>query len=138
MLATIHRGLTILNPPATGIVGASYSHQFMGFGGATPYHWELRSSLPSGWSFDASTGTLNHATSITDATPFDMTIYLRDANWDFDILQTFTVNIIALPLTLTGDLPNQTAGVASPAVDQQDDGSLSPFPGRDRPDVSMD
>lgn len=112
MLATIHRGLTILNPPKIGIVGASYSHQFMGFGGATPYHWELRSSLPTGWSFDASTGTLNHATSITDASTFDVTIYLRDANWDFDDTLTFTVNIIALPLALSGDLPNETAGVA--------------------------
>lgn len=108
---TIVRGITVLNPPVTAAIGVAYSHTFRAFGGTAPYTWEMVSELPTGWSFDPATATLTNPSPDT-AGSFEITLYVRDATWDYELPVTFTVNIIALPVQITNGLPSYTAGVA--------------------------
>jgi hypothetical protein len=101
--------IVIINRPAQAFVGASYSFAFAAVGGSGSLSWECRSTLPSGWTFSGS--TLTYSGTLSSTAAFSVDIYVRDANFDHEILQTFAIEVIALPLTLSGDLQDQTNGV---------------------------
>lgn len=108
---TIVRGITFLNPPPQALVGVAYSHTFNVFGGTAPYSFELRSALPAGWAFDAATGTISAASPVaTDVVT--LSVYVRDAAWDYELEQTFVITVARVPVHIGGHAPTAHAGVA--------------------------
>lgn len=80
LLVEIAPELSIVGDPPTAFVGSLYSYTFTAAEGTPPYQWALAdSTLPSGWSLNATTGVLSHAGSVVDGDAFSFTVRCRDA-----------------------------------------------------------
>lgn len=80
LLVEIAPELAILGDPPTAFVGSAYSYTFTAVEGTPPYQWSLAdSTLPSGWSLNATTGVLSYAGTVVDGHPFSFTVRCRDA-----------------------------------------------------------
>lgn len=110
LLVDVNPSLSILGQPPDATIGVAYSYTLTYFGGTAPYKCTVVGSVPSGWSFNTSTGVLSHASPDT-AGPLSLTLKLRDADYR-ERTQTFEWDVIALPLQITNNPPNYNAGVA--------------------------
>ena len=80
LLVEIAPELAILGEPPTAFVGYPYSYAFTAVEGTPPYQWSLAdSTLPAGWSLNATTGVLSFAGAVVDGHPFAFTVRCRDA-----------------------------------------------------------
>lgn len=75
--ASVIDDLSITNAAPDGVVSVAYSHTYAAAGGVAPYTWALSGSLPTGFSFNTSTGELSGTT--TDTGTYPVTITVTDA-----------------------------------------------------------
>lgn len=109
LLVDVNPMMSILGQPPDGAIGTAYSFIFGTFGGTAPYRWSVVGDVPDGWSFNTSTGELSNA---SPDTPGEVTITLKLRDADFiERTQSFTWSIFSLPLAITNNPPNYTAGV---------------------------
>lgn len=122
----------ILAPLATtldAVYGQAYSQSFNAGGGAAPYTYSLTGALPSGLSFDATTGTLSGTPTSTGAYPVSVTATdSSTGSGPFSITKNYTVTIAAPTITLSpSTLPATTIGVAYPVTSITASGGIGPY-----------
>ncbi len=101
--------ITTTSLPA-GAKGASYAVTFTGKGGTPPYTWAA-SGFPSGLTFNTSTGVLSGVLQASGS--FTVTVVLQDAAHATVTAQfPLTVSAPPVPVTVSGNLPQGTVGVA--------------------------
>jgi hypothetical protein len=82
--ASVIDDLSITNAAPNGVVSVAYSHTYAAAGGVAPYTWALSGSLPTGFSFNTSTGELSGTTVATGTYP--VTVTVTDAEAETDVL----------------------------------------------------
>jgi ribosomal protein S11 len=113
---TVNPDPTISGNPPTGTVGVSYTTTFAGAGGTAPLTWSLvGGALPTGLSFNATTGVLSGTPTAVGSYKFMLQI-VDSSDVPFTVTAQETITITAslgttqTVLTLTS-LPGATVGV---------------------------
>lgn len=84
--------MQILGTPPVGQAGSAYSFTFTGTGGVGSYTFDY-DTLPSGWSLNATTGVLSHASSPAAAAgSFDVAVSMTDSQRTV-VQKTYTIAI---------------------------------------------
>ena len=101
--------ITTTSLPA-GAKGANYAVTFTGKGGTPPYTWSA-SGFPQGLTFNTATGVLSGV--LQGSGTFSVNVVLQDAA-KTSVAAQFPLTVSAPPvaITLTGNLPQGTAGSA--------------------------
>ncbi len=107
LLLEINAAFIIIGTPPSAGLSTAYSFTFGTRGGIGSVTLTETGSLPSGLSFSA--GTISGTPTVPGDFPF--TITARDDE-DQAVTDSYILHVIALPLTLSGDLPNQATGAA--------------------------
>lgn len=94
-------------PPA--VVGTAYTQKFTAAGGKAPYTFAITGTLPSGFTFSASTATISGTATTAESGSF--TLVVTDAS-SRTVSLALTLTASAAPLTITPTtLPTATVGV---------------------------
>jgi Putative Ig domain len=94
-----------------GTVGQSYSQALTATGGTPPYSWAVGQGFPSGFTFDATTGTI--AGTPTSAGSYSFPVQVTDsAKTSATGTVTLTINVPPLAITTVAPIFNGTVGVA--------------------------
>ncbi|WEK06205.1 MAG: Ig-like domain repeat protein [Candidatus Devosia phytovorans] len=101
--------LTVLTPatllvqaPGAGVYGEAYSASLAASGGTAPYQYGVSGSLPTGVSFDASSGVLSGTPRSLGT--FDLVLTVSDAN-GFTLTRNVALTIAAPAIVVTAELP---------------------------------
>ncbi len=106
--------ITTISPLPKAINGKSYSTTLAATGGHTPYTWTLTGILPSGLSFDPSTGVLSGTTTASGV--YSLTSVVTDADgrstsksFNLTVTQPLAISAAVLPAqTMLQSYPSQT------------------------------
>lgn len=107
---TINPGLTIVGVLPAAQPSTAYTYQLTGYGGTPPYTFSTSDTLPGDFelhpdgTFDATTGS-----ALAGAFPFTVTMTDKLGR---STMRSFTLKIIALPLSIAGSLTDAQVGVA--------------------------
>lgn len=115
---TVSPPTLVLNPTSLpdGTLGVAYSQITTASGGATPYTYSISvGALPAGLSINSSTGEISGTPTATGSNTFTVRAQDSSTSTPFAITRSYTVEILAPPVTITspaaGALPNATGGV---------------------------
>lgn len=111
---------TLTMTPAAGTLSAPYaaafSQTFVAGGAPGPYTYALTGALPTGITFNATSGTLSGTPTTPGSYPITVTAtntVLTGAGAPFSIAQNYTLDVPAPTIVITpATLPNTTAGLA--------------------------
>ncbi|WP_200948976.1 putative Ig domain-containing protein, partial [Frateuria sp. Soil773] len=108
----------------------AYSQTLGASGGTAPYSYAFTGNLPTGITFDSSTGTLSGTATVSG--DFSFTVKATDsstgAGAPFSVMQNYTLHIDAPTVTVTpATLPAAIAGTAYPTTALSASGGAGPY-----------
>jgi hypothetical protein len=116
---TAHQALSITTAtpltvtPTTlpaAVVGTAYTQKFTAAGGKSPYTFALTGTLPTGFTFTASTATISGTAAAAESGSFTLTVTDASAR---TVTLSLTLTAAVAPLTVTPTtLPTATVGIA--------------------------
>ncbi|MER8753113.1 putative Ig domain-containing protein [Mesorhizobium sp. M1050] len=125
---------TLSMTPAAGALtvpyAAPFSQQFSTTGGVSPYVFALTGTLPTGLSFDDTTGLLSGTATQTGSFPISVkaTDSSTGTGAPFSVTANYTLNVGAPTITITpASLADATAGAAYTPVSLVASGGVGPY-----------
>lgn len=109
-LLTINLGLRIVGIPQPATLGQSYLATLTGYAGLPPYVWSISGALPDGMTVTTdSNNDYVFSGTPTEAGTFPIVVTIMDSEGR-SVSRSFDLLSQALPLTISGHLPNGTFG----------------------------